>query len=429
MSKVWFITGAGSGIGAGIAKAALKAGDRVVATARNLDKARKVLVDVAGDDLALVQLDVTSEAQAKAAVAEAVERFGRIDVVINNAGYSLLGNFEESTVPDIEAQFATNFYGVVHVMRAVLPVMREQRSGHIINIGSSAGAVGLKHCSAYSATKFAIEGLALSVGIEVEPFGIKITTVEPGMFRTDLLDSQNVRYVREQHRRLRPRGPVGVDVVGLPRHAARRSGQARRGHPRGCRHGKPAEGVCRRKRRDRDDHAGNRGTPRATCGATRNCPDRRTVRSDHRTPKSRGNKMKNFAIGAVAAITIALGATGYAQESTQSTGTATADVAQPLGYMIANYEIKDQETYQEYIEAAGPLAPQYGGRIIVFNLDFDQVEGDLKVGHGHRRVSEPCRRRAVLQFSGIYGSEEAPRRFDRRHGRDHRGICSSATVI
>ena len=109
MSKVWFITGVGSGIGAGIAKAALKAGNRVVATARNLDKARNALRDVLGDNLALVQLDVTSQAQAKAAVTEAVARFGRIDVVVNNAGYSLLGNFEESTVPQIEAQFATNF--------------------------------------------------------------------------------------------------------------------------------------------------------------------------------------------------------------------------------------------------------------------------------------------------------------------------------
>ena len=225
--------------GAAIVKAALKAGDRVVATARNLDKARKALADVAGDNLALVPVDVTSEAQAKAAVAQAVERFGRIDVAVNNAGYSLLGNFEESTVPEIEAQFATNFYGVAHVMRAVLPVMRKQRAGHIINIGSSAGVVGLKHCSAYSATKFAIEGLAFSVGIEVEPFGIKITTVEPGMFRTDLLDRHNVRYVSEQHRRLRRRGSGGVDVVGLRRHAARRSGQARRGHCRGRRHENP----------------------------------------------------------------------------------------------------------------------------------------------------------------------------------------------
>ena len=197
MSKVWFITGAGSGIGAGIATAAVKAGDRVVATARNLDKARNALRDIAGDRLALVPLDVTSQTQTQAAVAEAVARFGRIDVAVNNAGYSLLGNFEESTAPEIEAQFATNFYGVVHVMHAVLPVMRKQRSGHIINIGSSAGVVGVKHCSAYAATKFAIEGLAFSVGIEVEPFGVKITTVEPGMFRTDLLDGQNVRYVKK----------------------------------------------------------------------------------------------------------------------------------------------------------------------------------------------------------------------------------------
>jgi NAD(P)-dependent dehydrogenase (short-subunit alcohol dehydrogenase family) len=197
MSKVWFITGVGSGIGAGIARAALKAGDRVMATARNLDKARNALPDGVGDNLALVQLDVTSQAQTKAAVAEAVARFGCIDVAVNNAGYSLLGNFEESTVAQIEAQFATNFYGVVHVMQEVLPVMRKQRSGHIVNVGSSAGVVGVRHCSAYSATKFAIEGLAFSVGIEVEPFGIKITTVEPGMFRTDLLDSQNVRYVEK----------------------------------------------------------------------------------------------------------------------------------------------------------------------------------------------------------------------------------------
>jgi NAD(P)-dependent dehydrogenase (short-subunit alcohol dehydrogenase family) len=195
MSKVWFVTGVTGGIGAGIAKAALRAGDRVVATARNLDKARKALSDVAGDDFALVQLDVTGEAQVKAGVAEAVARFGRIDVAVNNAGYCLLGNFEEMTLPEIEAQFATNFYGVAHVMRSVLPVMRKQRSGHIINIGAAAGVIGLKHCGAYSATKFAIEGLALSVGIEVEPFGIKITSVEPGAFRTDLLASQNVRYV------------------------------------------------------------------------------------------------------------------------------------------------------------------------------------------------------------------------------------------
>jgi NAD(P)-dependent dehydrogenase (short-subunit alcohol dehydrogenase family) len=194
MSKVWLITGAGSGIGAGTAKAAVQAGDRVVATARNLDKVRNALRDVTGENLAFAQLDVADEGQAKAAVEEAVKQFGRIDVLVNNAGYSLLGNFEEMTTTDLERQFATNFYGVVYVMRAVLPVLRKQRSGHIINISSVAGVVGLKHCAAYGATKFAVEGLSLSVAAEVEPFGIKITVVEPGFFRTDLLDARNVGY-------------------------------------------------------------------------------------------------------------------------------------------------------------------------------------------------------------------------------------------
>jgi NAD(P)-dependent dehydrogenase (short-subunit alcohol dehydrogenase family) len=171
MSKVWFITGAGSGIGSGTAKAALRSGDRVVATGRNFEKVPKAAVD------------------------EAMKRFGRIDVLVNNAGYSLLGNFEQMTTAEMQQQFATNFYGVVHLMHAVLPVMRQQRSGQIINISSVAGVVGLKHCAAYGSTKFAVEGLSLSVAVEVEQFGIKITVVEPGFFRTDLLDAHNIRWV------------------------------------------------------------------------------------------------------------------------------------------------------------------------------------------------------------------------------------------
>jgi NAD(P)-dependent dehydrogenase (short-subunit alcohol dehydrogenase family) len=194
MSKVWFITGAGSGIGAGIARAALRAGGRVVATARNLDKVRNALREVASENLAFVQLDVADESQANAAIEEAVKRFGRIDVAVNNAGYSLLGNFEEMTIAEIERQLATNFYGVVHMMHAVLPVMRKQRSGHVINISSMAGVIGFKHCAAYAASKFAVEGLSLSVAAEVEQFGIKITLVEPGFFRTELLDDRNAKY-------------------------------------------------------------------------------------------------------------------------------------------------------------------------------------------------------------------------------------------
>jgi len=194
MSKVWFITGAGSGIGAATARAALKAGDRVVATGRNLNKVRNALGDVAGDRLAFVQLDVASEARTKAAVDESMKAFGRIDVLVNNAGYSLLGNFEELSTTEIEGLISTNLYGVIHVMRAVLPVMRRQRSGRIINISSLAGIMGFKHCSAYSAAKFAVEGLSLSVAEEVEQFGIKVVAVAPGFFRTDLLDARNARY-------------------------------------------------------------------------------------------------------------------------------------------------------------------------------------------------------------------------------------------
>ncbi|BCG91916.1 SDR family oxidoreductase [Mesorhizobium sp. 131-2-1] len=194
MSKVWFITGAGSGIGAATARAALRAGDRVIATGRNLDKVRSALSDIAGDRLALVRLDVANEAQAKAAVDETIKTFGRIDVLVNNAGYSLLGNFEELSTAQIEGLISTNLYGVIHVKRAVLPVMRKQRSGRIINISSLAGIMGFKHCGAYSAAKFAVEGLSISVAEEVEQFGIRVVVVEPGFFRTDLLDAQNAKY-------------------------------------------------------------------------------------------------------------------------------------------------------------------------------------------------------------------------------------------
>lgn len=194
MSKVWFVTGAGSGIGAGVAKAALNAGDRVVATGRNLEKVRDAYADVAGENIAFIPLDVADPAQAQAATQAAVERFGRIDVLVNNAGYSILGNFEAITAADLERQMATNFYGVAHVMRAVLPIMRNQRSGRIFNISSVAGVVGLKHCSAYGASKFAVEGLSLAVAEEVAQFGIHITLVEPGFFRTGLLEPSHVRW-------------------------------------------------------------------------------------------------------------------------------------------------------------------------------------------------------------------------------------------
>ena len=137
-------------------------------------------------------LDVTSEEQARQAIAAAVERFGRIDVLVNNAGYSLLGNLESLTTEQIERQLATNFYGVLYVMRAALPVMRRRRSGHIFNVSSMAGVIGYATAGAYAAAKFAVEGLSLSVAQEVTRFGIEVTLVEPGFFRTDLLAPQSV---------------------------------------------------------------------------------------------------------------------------------------------------------------------------------------------------------------------------------------------
>ena len=264
MSKVWFITGAGSGIGAATARAALKAGDRVVATGRNLDKVRDALGDVAGGDLAFVQLDVADEAQAKAAVDEALKAFGRIDVLVNNAGYSLLGNFEELRTAEFEGLFATNFYGVAHVMRAVLPVMRKQRSGRIINISSTAGAVGYKHTGAYSATKFAVEGLSLAVAHEVEPFGIRIVVVEPGFFRTDLLDARNARYGGSTIEDYAAEGSAEAMWSGLRRRPAGRSREARRPAGEVRRDGESAAAVPRRQRRRRGGHASARGTPRGT---------------------------------------------------------------------------------------------------------------------------------------------------------------------
>lgn len=194
MSKVWFITGAGRGIGADIARAALAAGDKVVATGRKLAQLRDAFGTADQERVALVQLDVASEAQAAPAIAAALERFGRIDVLVNNAAYGLLGRLEEVDSAEIERQFAVNVHGVMHVLRAALPVLRRQRGGHIINISSIAGLVGFNGSSVYCATKYAIEGLTASLALEVAPFGIKVTSVEPGFFRTEFLDPSSVRY-------------------------------------------------------------------------------------------------------------------------------------------------------------------------------------------------------------------------------------------
>ena len=189
---VWFVTGAGRGMGVDIVKAALAAGHAVVATGRNTDTVARALGSA--NDLQIVKLDVTSEGDAKAAVAGAVERFGHIDVLVNNAGNFYAGFFEELSSSDFRAQIETNFFGTVNVTRAVLPVMRAQRAGLVITISSTGGITGQPFVSAYSAAKFAVEGWMESLAFEIAPFGIRTMLVEPGFFRTELLTDESTKW-------------------------------------------------------------------------------------------------------------------------------------------------------------------------------------------------------------------------------------------
>ncbi len=191
--KTWFITGASRGMGVDFAKAALAAGHTVVASGRDPRRVTSALGD--SDNLLAVKLDVTRRGDVEAAVRAAVERFGRIDVLVNNAASFYAGYFEELTPEQVERQLATSLIGPMNVTRAVLPVMRKQRAGHIISISSSAGlAAGFEFVSAYAASKFGLEGWMESLQAEVEPFGITTTIVNPGFFRTELLTEQSTNY-------------------------------------------------------------------------------------------------------------------------------------------------------------------------------------------------------------------------------------------
>ncbi|POF44244.1 short-chain dehydrogenase/reductase [Pseudomonas laurylsulfativorans] len=187
MNKVWFVTGAARGLGAAIAEAALDDGDKVVVSGRRIEPLQDVFAEY-GDRVLAVALDVTDEAQALNAVEAAVARFGRIDVLVNNAGYGQLAPFEDNLASEADQQFATNVFGVFNVCRAVLPVMRGQRSGQVFNVSSMGGVVGMGGAALYCASKFAVEGFSESLAQEVAQFGIKVTLVEPGVFRTDFLD-------------------------------------------------------------------------------------------------------------------------------------------------------------------------------------------------------------------------------------------------
>jgi NAD(P)-dependent dehydrogenase (short-subunit alcohol dehydrogenase family) len=188
--RIWMITGASRGIGARITEAALANGDAVVATARDTASLRERY----GDNPALlaVALDVTDEAQAARAAAEAIARFGRIDVLVNNAGFGLLGAVEEATAAEVRRLYETNVFGLLHVTRAVLPSMRARRAGHVINISSLGGIQSGPGFGVYCSTKFAVEALTEALHGELAPLGIHVTVVEPGYFRTDFLDSASL---------------------------------------------------------------------------------------------------------------------------------------------------------------------------------------------------------------------------------------------
>lgn len=192
--KTWFITGASRGLGLEIARAALEAGDQVVATARKPEQVEAGLAGQADGRLLALTLDVTDQAAIDAAVTDASKRFGSIDVLVNNAGYGQLGAFEQLTVAAIDRQFATNVFGVFAVTRAVLPIMRAQRSGHVLTVSSVGGLIGFDGASIYCATKFALEGWSESLSLELAQFGIRTTVIEPGYFRTDFLDPSSVSY-------------------------------------------------------------------------------------------------------------------------------------------------------------------------------------------------------------------------------------------
>ncbi len=190
--SVWFITGASRGFGLQIARDALARGHRVVATARNAAAIYEALPE-GGDNLLAVALDVTDEGQAKAAVDAAVERFGAVDVLINNAGRGLLGAVEEASDAEVRAVYETNVFGLLTVTRAVTPVLRAQRSGTIVNISSVGGFSSSPGWGVYASTKFAVEAISEAMHDELKPLGVHVMVVEPGYFRTDFLDSSSLQ--------------------------------------------------------------------------------------------------------------------------------------------------------------------------------------------------------------------------------------------
>jgi NAD(P)-dependent dehydrogenase (short-subunit alcohol dehydrogenase family) len=219
--KVWFITGAASGFGRAFAEHALARGHLVVATARKSERLADLAANAPHRVLALT-LDVTRAADAQSAIAEAISRFGRVDVLINNAGYGVVGAVEETPDAELRALMETNFFGAMAVIRAALPVLRAQKSGAIVNISSMGGQMSFAGFSAYSAAKFALEGASEALAQEVAPFGVKVLIVEPGQFRTELA-GHSMRHMPEMD--------AYKDTVGPTRAFAHQMHGAQEGDP------------------------------------------------------------------------------------------------------------------------------------------------------------------------------------------------------
>jgi len=196
MSKVWFITGSTRGLGRSLTEAVLAGGDKVAATARNPEQLQDLL-EKYPDQLYPLQLDVTDKEQIIAAVEHAIKKFGRIDVLVNNAGFGIIGATEAYSDEQVRSQLETNLYAPIEITRAVLPYMRKQRSGRILQISSIGGRVGNAGLTIYQAAKFGLGGFSEALGKEVAPLGIKVTCVEPGGFRTDWVGTASMYYVPE----------------------------------------------------------------------------------------------------------------------------------------------------------------------------------------------------------------------------------------
>jgi NAD(P)-dependent dehydrogenase (short-subunit alcohol dehydrogenase family) len=201
--KVWFITGASKGLGLALTKLALSQGDKVVATSRNIEDF-KISIAEHQDNFLPLKVDITSDNEVKNAVKQSIEKFGRVNVVVNNAGYSLVGSIEEITDEEFHQTVNVNLFGTVNVIRNLMPYLRLQQSGHIINISSNAGYVGFANATSYNASKFAIVGLSEALAQEVNAFGIKVTVVAPGQFRTNFMDKGSLTFAKNR-----------IDVYGL----------------------------------------------------------------------------------------------------------------------------------------------------------------------------------------------------------------------